>query len=274
MTVGVCLTLYCLWICLASVLGGSLPIFGKIKHTTLQMLLSFIGGLMLGVALLHMLPHAAANVGMREASTGALVGLLVTFFLIRIFHFHQHEAPGEQPHAHDADCTLHHHHEPKDHWLSWVGIAIGLAIHTLIDGVALAASVQQEADDDVMLKGMGTFLAVLLHKPLDALSITTVMRAGGWSTRSSLLVNAAFASMCPVGAMLFLYGGPTLADAETYVGLALGFAAGVFLCISLADLLPEVQFHHHDRLKLSAAMLGGVFLAYVLESDLAALLIG
>jgi hypothetical protein len=40
----------------------------------------------------------------------------------------------------------------------------------------------------------------------------------------------------------------------------------------LADLLPEVQFHRHDRLILSAALLGGVFLAYVLESDLMSML--
>jgi zinc and cadmium transporter len=272
MSVGACLTLYCVWIFLASILGGGLPIFGKIKHTALQTLLSFIGGLMLGVALLHMLPHSARTVGIENATVGALVGLLAMFFLIRIFHFHQHEAPGDQPHSHDADCTLHHQHEPSDHWLSWIGIAIGLAIHTLIDGVALAASVQQEAGDGVMLLGFGTFLAVMLHKPLDALSITTVMTAGGWSKRSAMVVNAAFASMCPIGALLFFYAGPVITDADSYVGLALGFSAGVFLCISLADLLPEVQFHHHDRLKLSAAMLSGVFLAYILESDLMSML--
>ena len=41
------------------------------------------------------------------------------------------------------------------------------------------------------------------------------------------------------------------------------FSAGVFLCISLGDLLPEVHFHRHDRLKLSAALLFGVGLAFL-----------
>ena len=137
MSVGACLALYGCWIFLASMLGGSMPVFGQIKHAQLQMLLSFIGGLMLGVALLHMLPHAALMIGIQAATEGALVGLIVMFFLIRIFHFHRHEAPGEQPHAHDADCTLHHHGGS----MSWIGIAVGLSIHTLIDGIALAASV-------------------------------------------------------------------------------------------------------------------------------------
>ena len=42
---------------------------------------------------------------------------------------------------------------------------------------------------------------------------------------------------------------------------ALAFSAGVFLCISLSDLLPEVQFHSHDMWMLSGALLTGVGLA-------------
>ena len=54
------------------------------------------------------------------------------------------------------------------------------------------------------------------------------------------------------------------------LGSALAFAAGVFLCIALSDILPEVAFHSHDRFALSAALLVGVALAYgvgLLESE-------
>ena len=40
----------------------------------------------------------------------------------------------------------------------------------------------------------------------------------------------------------------------------LAFSAGTFLCIALSDLLPELQFHEHDRVKLSLALLAGVAL--------------
>ena len=55
-------------------------------------------------------------------------------------------------------------------------------------------------------------------------------------------------------------------------GTALGFSAGVFLCISLSDILLKVQFHSHARLKLAAAHLAGVRLAWgigLLEPDTA-----
>jgi zinc and cadmium transporter len=51
---------------------------------------------------------------------------------------------------------------------------------------------------------------------------------------------------------------------------ALAFSAGTFLCIALSDLLPELQFHSHDRLKLSIALLAGFALMAVtaeLEPD-------
>jgi zinc and cadmium transporter len=48
------------------------------------------------------------------------------------------------------------------------------------------------------------------------------------------------------------------------VGCALAFAAGVFLCISLADLLPELTFHAHDRVPLTAALFLGVALAWAI----------
>ena len=45
------------------------------------------------------------------------------------------------------------------------------------------------------------------------------------------------------------------------LGGALAFCAGTFLCIAGGGLLPEMQFHTHDRIKLSLAMLAGVAIA-------------
>ena len=60
---------------------------------------------MLGVGLLHLLPHSAAETGSLDQTMYAvLAGLLTMFFLIRIFHVHQHgpvEA-GDAKHVHRA----------------------------------------------------------------------------------------------------------------------------------------------------------------------------
>ena len=151
------------------------------------------------------------------------------------------------------------------HKLSWVGISLGLGLHTLIDGVALGAVLQTEAGSVATtgLLGVGVFLAILLHKPLDAMSITTVMQAGGWSASARMSTNIIFALMCPLGALLFFFGVDFLSDSRDYVvAVALAFSAGAFICIALSDLLPEVHFHSHDRGKLTMAFLLGIIIAY------------
>lgn len=248
MAPAVLLVSYCVLIVAASLVGGALPGWVKLSHARMHVLLSFVAGLMLGVSLFHMLPHGAHYAGSLDRVVGWLViGLLTMFFLIRAFHFHEHEPPAE---------------DRARNRLAWVGVAVGLGLHTAIDGVALSASVMAEAAEDAPVAGLGTFLAILLHKPLDAMAIATLMAAGGWAAGPRLLVNLAFALMCPLGAVLFYFG--VGADAGVTVGCALGFAAGTFLCISLSDLLPEVHFHSHDRVKLSVALLLGVGLAYAI----------
>ena len=133
---------------------------------------------------------------------------------------------------------------------------------SLLDGVALAAAVTtaaRYADSDTLV-AVSPFLAILLHKPIDSLAIVSVMEAGGWSERARNLVGLAYALMVPIGALLF-YAGIRNAGGEV-LGASLAFSAGLFLCISLADLLPEIQFHRHDRLKLTAALLLGIACAY------------
>jgi zinc and cadmium transporter len=253
----------------------------------MQFVMSFVGGLMLGVALLHLLPHAlGSHISTDQAAGWTLGGLLVMFLLIRVFHVHAHEhgdtGDVSDVHRHDHDdaghADHHHHAGPCEHQhdqpaadhihhhpFSWLGLAFGLSLHTLIDGLALGAAVAAEArgQHGWALFGLGTFLAVALHKPLDALSITSLMAAGGWSRGAIWIANLAFAVMCPLGALGFLLGARTLMEEQTVVvGCALAFAAGVFLCISLADLLPEVAFHAHDRLQLTLALALGVALAW------------
>ena len=273
------LVVYCSLIVLASLAGGWIPNWVQLTHTRMQTLISAVGGLMLGIAVFHLLPHSVEYTGSITLTSQWLMGgLLVMFFLVRAFHFHHHgptdplaeDSHHDHDHAHDHDDghSHHHGHSHSVHHLNWIGVALGLAIHTLIDGIALGASVRAEVGEPVFLSllGLGTFLAVLLHKPLDAISITSLMAAGGWSAGARNAVNFGFAMMCPLGALLFVFGLEQLSEQQHFViGCALAFAAGVFLCISLGDLLPELELHSHNRIRLSAALLLGVALAWAIE---------
>ena len=210
------------------------------------------------------------------------MGLLALFFLERFFAFHHHEAPADpddpcptHPHEHaggrghsagvvDAEAPGGGESPTKGTSLHWGAAAFGLAMHSLAGGVALASASAANAEvrHGLGAAAWGVFVATLVHKPADALTIVSLMLRAGVPRPLAHLVNLAFALMIPGGVVLFFLGvdrlGPTAAASLTAAALA--FSAGTFLCIALSDLLPELQFHAHDRLKLSAALLGGLLL--------------
>lgn len=273
------LVVYCAFVLIASLAGGWLPLIVRLTHTRLQLAISFVAGLMLGIALLHFLPHAAAELrSLDRAVAWVLGGFLAMFFLQRFFHFHHHDLPEGDP----EDCCHHDqagqvdaghdhvHHEKtlaaqSAKQLSWVGTAVGLTLHSLLDGLALAAAVEAGTQGVVGMAGLGVALAVVLHKPFDALAVSTLMTASGCSKFSRQLLNALFALATPLGVALFYFGATQFAESNAvFVGCALAFCAGTFLCIACSDLLPELQFHSHDPLKLSIALVLGLGLAVLI----------
>jgi zinc and cadmium transporter len=273
------LTIYCALVWLASLLGGWLLLIIRPTHTRLQLAISFVAGLMLGIALLHFLPDANEQLhSLDRTATWMLGGFLVMFFLQRFFHFHHHDSaegdpedcdhgqamPEEPEHGHE-----HHAHTLADksaQQLSWVGTALGLTLHSLLDGLALAAAVEAGARGHASLAGLGVALVVILHKPFDAMAIATLMTAGGSSRSSRHVLNSLFALASPIGAVLFYLGANQFAGSDSvFLGGALAFCAGTFLCIASSDLLPELQFHSHDRFKLSVALLAGLTLALLIK---------
>lgn len=271
------IVVYCLLIMAASLTGGKLSSLLRMTHLRTQLLMSGVGGLMIGIALLHLLPHGGEVLRSHsKAGTGALIGLTVMFLLIRLFHTHDHAVPvtedGERESC-DHDHTHHHDHgHSHDHegakGISWAGLFLGLLLHTLVDGVALASSVAVDASHGAWLglAGVGTFLAVLLHKPLDAFAITSVMQKQRWSKTAQNVANIVFSLACPVGALAFYFGATSLATDSSVLGWGLAISAGFFIGIALADLLPEVAFHDHDRGKLTFTFLLGIAIAVGIEN--------
>ena len=227
MTMPVVLTLFCTLIVGVSLLGGVTPLALVFNHTRLQVYLSFSAGTMLGAAFFHMLPEAV-ELGSPGTVRWAAVGLLSLFFLERFFSFHHHESSGTKaPDGHDHHG--HDHGESSGHALSWGTAAFGLAVHSLVGGVALASAAAADFSEHKSLgaMGLGVFLATFLHKPADALTIVTLMLRSGVSSRLAHLVNLGFALMIPMGAALFFVGVGNLPpqSTSTLTAVALSFSA-------------------------------------------------
>ncbi len=281
------LAVYCALSVVASLSGGWVPLIVRLTHRRMQIAISFVSGMMLGIGLLHLLPHGFEALGSIDRTVvWVLGGFLFMFFLERFFHFHHHDVAEDEnlegmsdashhdahdDHAHADHAGCAHGATPGGASFPWVGAAIGMTLHGLVDGVAMAAALMaEEGDALVTFAGLGTFLAITLHKPFDSLTIGTLMAAAGRSAQSRHLLNGLYALVTPLGAVLLYAFSAKLAQPQQGLGEVLAFAAGAFVCIATSDLLPELQFHRHDRASLSVALLAGIALAWgtvLLEGD-------
>jgi zinc and cadmium transporter len=265
------LAAYSFAILIVSLFGGSVPFLGRVTHSRLQLYLSLSAGVMLGASFFHVMPDAMELAGTSFGWWMAL-GVVGLFCIERFIAPHSHEVSSklQKEHDHEPGCEHDHEHRAAPAVAGWMAV-LGLTVHTFMNGVGLAGAVKNDAEVGSsgvwILPGLALFLAIALHKPADALAISTVLTRKGVSRGKITLVQFGFALMVPVGAAAFLWASDWLAsysDAQEHLnqltGAALAFSAGTFLFIALSDLLPEVQFHSHDRVPLFLSLVLGVVL--------------
>src|ERR1700690_3252924 len=105
------LAIYCALVLLPSLAGGWLLLIIRPTHSRLQIAISLVAGLMLGIALLHFLPDAAEQLHSVDRTVAWMLGgFLAMFFLQRFFHFHHHDSPEGDP----EDCCQHEPEQVHD----------------------------------------------------------------------------------------------------------------------------------------------------------------
>jgi ZIP family zinc transporter/zinc and cadmium transporter len=171
-------------------------------------------GFMLAAAFVRMLPESAHV-------PHAFLFVLIGYFGIHLFehtvapHFHF----GEEVHP---EALL----APSAGYLA----LLGLGVHTLFDGVAIAAGFMIGPALGALLS-----IAVFLHKVPEGFTIASVMLAGGGSRRAAVGAGAVLGALTIVGAVA------TRFVAEQHVGVALALSAGVTIYVAASDLIPEVN---------------------------------
>jgi zinc and cadmium transporter len=263
------LALYSAVIVAMALIGGSIPFVGEVTHSRLQKYLSLSAGVMLGASFFHVMPDALEKAGDKLFGWSIALGVIGLFCIERFIAPHSHETSSklQEEHEHEPGCEHDHEHHAAPAVSGWMAV-LGLTVHTFMNGVALAAAVKLTLDTPTLatvswwalFPGWAIFLAIALHKPADALAISTVLSRKGVRRGKLSLVQLGFASMIPVGAAAYIGISDTVSAAmqSKLTGAALAFSAGTFLFIALSDLLPEVQFHSHDRVPLFTLLVAGV----------------
>lgn len=220
-----------LWILGSGLLMSAIALVGSVtlllSPATLKRLLlpliAFAAGSLIGGAFFHMIPAAnAAGLGSLQIGITVVIGFTVFFILEQFLHWHHcHLPPGE--------CK-----QP----LTYL-ILIGDGLHNFLGGMAIAGTFLI----DIRL-GIASWLAAAAHEIPQELGDFGVLIHGGWSKRRALIFNFLSGLTFLLGG-LFAYGLSFKVD----VSLLIPFAAGNFLYIGAADLIPEVNKHHEVSIK-------------------------
>jgi zinc and cadmium transporter len=223
------------YIVLATGLGGVLSVALAAMLTQAVLgrlvnhLVSLSVGVLLGTALLHMLPEAFERPGANaHALFITLLAGLLAFFLLEKAELYRHG------HHHEGDGHHHHHHfDAEQAGRGGLSILVGDSIHNFCDGLIIAAAFLASPE-----LGLVTALAVIAHEIPQEVGDYIVLLNAGFSRRKALLYNGLSGLSAVAGGVLgYFIAGPW----EHLFPYLLVVAASSFVYVAVADLLPQLQ---------------------------------
>jgi len=164
----------------------------------------------------------------RPAAWGLVIGFAAFFALEQVTF--SHACP-----EYCEDCPVHP-----------IGLVafIALTLHSLIDGLAVAAGFGVSTG-----LGLVAAFAVIVHEIPEGLSMTAIALAAGYGRKKAMVLSLVVALATPVGALI-AYAGVT-GIAGSLLALLLGIAAGSFLYVGAADILPQL---HREQVRGAFAL--------------------
>src|SRR3989344_2957950 len=188
--------------------------------------ISLAVGALLGDAFIHLIPEAFEHVdNATHVSVLIIVGILIFFILEKFLHWHHHGEDKEKTHIHPVGQL----------------VLFSDGVHNLMDGIIIGASFLVNIP-----VGLATTLAVILHEIPQEIGDFAVLLHSGYTKSRALWLNFVSALLAFVGVIIALILGDIT---KTFTIWVLPIAAGGFIYIAIADLIPEL--HKTKKVKYS-----------------------
>jgi len=200
----------------------SLYISEKRLRELVQWLVAFAAGAMLAGALVHMIPKAMLALQYRWTGEVAIIGFLTFLALERFLNWHHCHKTGP--------CEVHP--------VTTLTI-VGDSLHNFIDGLVIAAAFLTD-----VATGWITTALIIAHEVPQELGNFSVLVFGGYRKEKAILWTFLSQATCILGGLIGWFFTPSWLKAPV-----IAFAAGGFLYIAAADLIPELH-KEKDRIKM------------------------
>jgi len=214
-----------LWVSLASLATGLLSLVGglallyrqRLSTQVLRYLVSFAAGAMLAAAFLDVLPEALRIGEGKPVLWFVLAGMILFFITEKFLLWHHHS----------------HEHSPEEVKPTGPLIIMGDTLHNFLDGITITITFLAS-----LPLGIITTIAIICHEIPQEIGDFAVLLDAGYAKRRVLIYNLLSSLATLVGA----WGALLLARQLTAINPELlGVAAGSFIYIAAADLIPEIH---------------------------------
>lgn len=204
----------------------TLSIKEKVLREYVFVLVSLAIGTLIGGAFIHLIPEAFEEINNTKIISILIIfGILLFFVLEKLMHWH------------------HHHTEDDGHiHPSGKMILISDGLHNFIDGLIIGASYLVSIE-----VGIATTIAIIIHEIPQEIGDFGVLIHSGYTKAKALLVNFLSALLAVAGTIISLIVGGVSEETMSYI---LPLAAGGFIYIAIADLIPEM----HKNRKISHSL--------------------
>jgi zinc and cadmium transporter len=227
-------------------LVGAIGLFFNWKklEKSLIYLVSLSAGTLLGDAFFHLIPSSYENLSGNNLKIPLflLAGIIIFFVLEKFIHWR---------HCHHIASEKH------PHPFSYV-ILFGDGLHNLIDGAVIAGSFLVS-----LPVGLATTLAVIFHEIPQEIGDFGSLIYGGFSRKKALLFNFLTALISFLGAAIVFILNSSLPHINQFL---IPFAAGGFIYIASADLIPEL--HKNTEIKKSIGQFVAILIGIGLMAGL------
>lgn len=236
-----------IFVSLISVIGV-LVIF-KLKEKfgeVITYFMPFAAGTMLFVAFFDLIPESMEMID--ASNTFVFLGVMSFFLIERYIHWH---------HCRIDECKTKH----KVKSYAYLNL-IGDGLHNFLDGVIIAASYFVDFKLGVM-----TSIAILAHEIPQELGDASMLIHSGMNRKKVLSYNFISALFALLGALTHVF----LLDGFQLTPYMISIAAGGFIYLSLADIIPEIGKEDNSRkifiqtlmLLVGIALMYGIGLIFV-----------
>lgn len=211
------LTIYSLGAGIATLIGALAVLArGQMPRRTITRLMGFGSGVLIGTAFLHLMPGSIERAAIPAG--WAMLGSFLVFIAIEQF-------------VHSRSCS--------NHSTCKVGVIgtmafVALTVHSLVDGVAIAAGLRVSS-----ALGLTAAIAVIAHEVPEGVTSVSMFTAAGYRRGLTLLLSTLVAVATPIGAFGAWFW--TRGVSEITLAVLLGIAAGSFIYVATADILPRLH---------------------------------